>query len=72
MAHLSMIKTDLQHSSSRSGFVKRLTITCLGLIGWYDRHLQRLDLSSLDDHLLRDIGLTPEQVRRECAKPFWR
>ena len=22
--------------------------------------------------LLRDIGLTPEQVRRECAKPFWR
>lgn len=37
----------------------------------YDRHLQRRDLSEIDDHLLRDIGLTPEDVRRECAKSFW-
>ncbi|MER9868716.1 DUF1127 domain-containing protein [Mesorhizobium sp. M0136] len=38
---------------------------------WYDRHLQRLDLAEIDDHLLRDLGLTPEDVRRECAKSFW-
>ena len=38
---------------------------------WYDRHLQRLDLSEIDDHLLRDLGLTREEVRRECAKSFW-
>ena len=38
---------------------------------WYDRHLQRLDLKEVDDHLLRDLGLTPEDVRRECAKSFW-
>lgn len=37
-----------------------------------DRHRQRLDLDALDDAALRDIGLTPEDVRRECAKPFWR
>jgi uncharacterized protein YjiS (DUF1127 family) len=37
-----------------------------------DRHRQRLDLDELDDAALRDIGLTPEDVRRECAKPFWR
>ncbi|MER8594621.1 hypothetical protein NKH33_24120 [Mesorhizobium sp. M1182] len=36
---------------------------------WFDRHLQRLDLPEIDDHLLR--GLTPEDVRRECAKSFW-
>ncbi|PAQ05541.1 DUF1127 domain-containing protein [Mesorhizobium temperatum] len=38
---------------------------------WYDRHLQRLDLAEIDEHLLRDLGLTSEDVRRECAKSFW-
>ncbi|WP_027062090.1 DUF1127 domain-containing protein [Mesorhizobium loti] len=42
------------------------------LARWYDRYLQRRDLSEIDDHLLRDLGLTPEDVRRECAKSFWR
>ncbi|RWM16067.1 MAG: DUF1127 domain-containing protein [Mesorhizobium sp.] len=41
------------------------------LARWYDRHLQRLDLAEIDEHLLRDLGLTPEDVRRECAKSFW-
>ncbi|TGQ34943.1 MULTISPECIES: DUF1127 domain-containing protein [unclassified Mesorhizobium] len=41
------------------------------LARWYDRHLQRLDLAEIDDHLLRDLGLTPQDVRRECAKSFW-
>ncbi|TIT23166.1 MAG: DUF1127 domain-containing protein [Mesorhizobium sp.] len=38
---------------------------------WYDRYSQRLDLAEIDDNLLRDLGLTPEDVRRECAKSFW-
>lgn len=38
----------------------------------YDRHLQRLDLAEIDDAMLRDLGLTREDVRRECAKSFWR
>lgn len=37
-----------------------------------DRHRQRVDLDALDDAALRDIGLSPEDVRQECAKPFWR
>ncbi|RUX23549.1 DUF1127 domain-containing protein [Mesorhizobium sp. M7A.F.Ca.US.011.01.1.1] len=41
------------------------------LARWYDRHLQRLDLAEIDDHLLRDLGLTRQDVRRECAKSFW-
>ena len=41
------------------------------LARWYDRHLQRRDLSEIDEHLLRDLGLAPEDVRRECAKSFW-
>ncbi|WP_192258674.1 DUF1127 domain-containing protein [Mesorhizobium caraganae] len=41
------------------------------LARWYDRHLQRLDLAEIDDHMLRDLGLTRRDVRRECAKTFW-
>ena len=41
------------------------------LARWYDRHLQRRDLAEIGDHLLRDLGLTREDVRRECAKSFW-
>lgn len=37
-----------------------------------DRHLQRLDLEELDAWQLNDLGLTAEDVRRECAKSFWR
>ena len=37
-----------------------------------ERRRQRLALAELDDHLLRDIGLSREQARRESAQPFWR
>jgi uncharacterized protein YjiS (DUF1127 family) len=30
------------------------------------------DLAELEDHQLRDIGLTRNDLRRECSKPFWR
>lgn len=42
------------------------------LMAIYDRYLQRQALAELDDDLLKDIGLTPDDVRRECASPFWR
>jgi uncharacterized protein YjiS (DUF1127 family) len=35
----------------------------------FGRH--RHALSRLDDHLLRDIGLTPEAAAAELAKPVW-
>lgn len=36
------------------------------------RRAGRLRLAMLDAHLLRDIGLTREDIRREMTKPFWR
>jgi uncharacterized protein YjiS (DUF1127 family) len=48
----------------------------LGLIGtiavWIVRRRQRHALAELDEHLLNDVGLSPEQARREAAKPFWK
>jgi uncharacterized protein YjiS (DUF1127 family) len=38
----------------------------------HERRRQRQDLRVLDDHLLRDIGVTHEQARREAGRPFWR
>lgn len=42
--------------------------------GLFDRILlarQRRRLASLDDHILRDIGLTREQAQAEAAEPVW-
>ncbi len=39
---------------------------------WLRRSRDRTALKQLDARLLRDVGLTQEQVRREIDKPFWR
>jgi uncharacterized protein YjiS (DUF1127 family) len=39
---------------------------------WAQRHRTRQDLADLPPELLKDIGLTPEQVSHELRKPFWR
>jgi uncharacterized protein YjiS (DUF1127 family) len=39
---------------------------------WIDRSNQRNALADLDDHLLRDIGKSGEDARREASKPFWK
>lgn len=42
---------------------------------WIDRSHQRRqlgELAELNDHLLRDIGVSREEALREAAKWFWR
>ena len=39
---------------------------------WIERVRQRDALAALDDHQLRDIGLTRAEAAREWEKPFWR
>ena len=39
---------------------------------WSERAASRRALATLNDHLLRDIGLTHGDVERELMKPFWR
>ena len=42
------------------------------VLDWQDRARQRHRLGELDDHLLRDIGLSRADLERESSKPFWR
>ncbi len=42
------------------------------LDSWLERHHSRRDLVELDERLLRDIGVTRVEARRESAMPFWK
>lgn len=54
-------------------WMRRLPINAASLlVRWHDRYLQRLALAELDERLLADIGVSPEEARRERAQPFWR
>jgi uncharacterized protein YjiS (DUF1127 family) len=39
---------------------------------WIERMRQRQALASLNDHELRDIGITRVEAAREAGKPFWK
>jgi uncharacterized protein YjiS (DUF1127 family) len=41
------------------------------LLQWYDRVRQRRHLQALDEHMLKDIGLTRADAEMEANKPFW-
>lgn len=41
------------------------------LLGWQARAAERTRLASMDDRMLRDIGLSRADIARESAKPFW-
>lgn len=42
------------------------------LLVWYGRIEERHRLLEMSDEILRDVGLSRDQIRREAAKPFWR
>jgi uncharacterized protein YjiS (DUF1127 family) len=42
------------------------------LATWRQRFADRKQLCGLDDHMLRDIGVSRGDVEFEISKPFWR
>ena len=42
-----------------------------GLFAWQQRAADRRALRAMDDHLLRDIGLSRADIEAEASKPFW-
>jgi uncharacterized protein YjiS (DUF1127 family) len=49
-----------------------LARACATMLRWARRRRARYELAQLDERLLRDVGLTRQQVERERSKPFWR
>lgn len=41
------------------------------LLLWRDLMRERQHLRSLDDHALKDIGISRRDVDREASRPFW-
>lgn len=58
------------------GFVRKLLrVVTTGadlVLAWQERATERAHLATLDDRLLRDIGLSRSDVERESSLPFWR
>lgn len=44
----------------------------VALLTWQARISDRAHLRTLDDFMLRDMGLTRTDARQEASKPFWR
>ena len=57
-------------SAARAGF--RLSPVQGVLNAWRRRGGERASRKKLDDHLLRDVGLTRADVARESCVSFWR
>jgi len=57
---------------SRSKIWSRLKGVAHVITVWRRRDRDRDMLRRLNDHYLRDIGLTRQEVMMEYAKPFWR
>ena len=42
------------------------------LLDWQDRATMRANLKSMNNRMLKDVGLSAADVNRETEKPFWR
>lgn len=38
---------------------------------WQERRRTRRALANMDDHILKDIGVTRPQAQKESLRPFW-
>jgi len=64
----STTRQPLQIDHWRTWMVAAVSTVAL----WLERGCSRRVLATLDDHQLRDIGVTRAEAQLESAKPFWR
>jgi uncharacterized protein YjiS (DUF1127 family) len=71
---VSRAASSLNHASAR--FVHQVDLAVENVLDrfltWQRRHKDRMHLLSLDERMLRDIGVSLADVDREATKPFWR
>ena len=56
----------------QGGFLGLLGRAFEALMTWQQRAVERHHLMSLNDHQLKDIGLSRADIEQEAGKPFWR
>ena len=72
-AHTETAKQSCEHvSQGPAGFAKGLVARSLeALLTWQQRASERAQLAGLDDHYLKDMGLSRADVEQETSKAFW-
>lgn len=58
-------------SSSQDAAIRSVRRVMLNIGGCMERSRQRQALRGLDDHQLKDIGLSRAIAMEEARKPFW-
>ena len=78
-AHCTSPDTFLQANLSAGpsgGFIQRLAhlplVALETLLVWQERVSERRRLREMDDHMLKDMGLSRADAEREGTVPFWR
>ncbi len=69
--HLPFPAHHDRHRARRPGLRDRLARLLRTLGNWRSLRRQRAHLAELDDHILRDIGLTRDDALREAQRPVW-
>ncbi len=69
-----MIQSQSSSAASVQGFSVRGAILGLfdALLRWQDRASGRYHLAEMDEHALKDVGLTDADIYKEYSKPVWR
>ena len=72
LKHASIQPTSSRPRSLRvEHWLALMTAVTATIATWRELSHSRRVLSTLDDHQLRDIGLSRAEARRESERPFW-
>jgi uncharacterized protein YjiS (DUF1127 family) len=66
-----VVEKNLQQTSNAQPLNALQNLNVLILL-WINRYRQRKLLASLEDYLLKDIGLSRVDALKEAGKPFWK
>ncbi|KUJ81806.1 DUF1127 domain-containing protein [Ruegeria profundi] len=62
----------LLNDSPRLPLIAALAVRFAAIVTRWERQRRtRINLSKLDDRLLKDVGLTRHEARKEYTRPFW-
>jgi uncharacterized protein YjiS (DUF1127 family) len=67
-----VIREKVQPGAGRRWLKASLSRISVMLHEWHRRRRDRAELATLDERMLRDIGVSRAEVLHEINKPFWR